>query len=71
MSDPTMNPMAMNPMMGGGGASPFGGAPDPKAQFKTERENLDIVCHRFKIEKAEKELMKKWKESKAKNNIAC
>ena len=65
MSDPSMNPMAMNPMMGGGGGSPFGGAPDSKAQMKAERDNLDIVCHKFKIEKAEKHLLNKWKKLKS------
>jgi len=61
MNDPSMNPMAMNPMMQqGGGGSPFGQPPTLKDNYKKERENFEVIQYEFKIAKAEKKLMDKW-----------
>lgn len=54
MSDPSMNPTAMMGPMGGG--SPFGQPPDMKKMYATERDNLEVVQHEFKLAKGEEKL---------------
>jgi len=65
MNDPSMNPMAMNPMGGGAGGSPFSGPPNTKKQFAAERENMSMVQHEFKLGDPEKILVERWNTIKA------
>lgn len=58
MNDPSMNPMAMNPM--GQQASPFSQPPTLKDNYKKERDNVEVIQYEFKIEKAEQKLIDKW-----------
>jgi hypothetical protein len=63
MNDPSMNPMAMNPM--GGGANPMSGPPNTKKMFATERENLNMIQHDFSLGDPEKILVDRWNAIKA------